>query len=356
MKFLLIPIVLGFLLLLFAAIGLSGGLGGLNTSSPGRGGSGGGIWVSEDDGRTFELRGAIEGGDNATMSREITGLIPGSENESLFAVSPRQGVFRTNNRGESWQHIFAGDVEATVVAVNPNDDSEVYVGAILNRKARIYKKSNSLEDWTEIYVDAVNRTEFVGLHVDRNNPDIVLGLLSNGTLIKSFNGGRDWVLASRVPASATGLYVDVRNPDNIYVSSLESVFKSTNGGFDFEQMNLNIRGNAFVGTQVSSLTTNPNNSAEVYVGSLGEMSRTSNRGETWESINILTPSANVPVQKIALNSQNTNRIYYVAGSVLYTSQNRGESWKTRELPPGVSTVSQILVDAQNNDILYIAAQ
>lgn len=355
MRLLLIPIVLGFMLLLFAAIGISGSLDSIGTGGRG-GGAAGGVWVSTDDGRTFELRGNVEGDDDIALNREIRSLIPGSGTQTLFAVSPRLGLFRTDNRGNDWEHILFGDIETTAVAVNPSDDSEVYAGAVSDRKARIFKKNQSLSEWTEIYVDAVSGTEFVGLHVDPNDTGRVFGLLSNGTLIRSFNGGRDWVLASRVPVAATGLYVDPRNADNIYVTSIESVYQSTNGGFSFEPMNLRVRGNTFTGTQVTSFTMNPNNSAEIYIGSLGEMSRTTDRGLNWESINILTPETNVPVQRIALNPRNTNRIYYVAGSVLYASQNRGESWTTRELPPGISTVSEILVDAQNNDILYISAR
>lgn len=353
MKLLLIPIVLGFMLLLFAAVGLSGNLGSL--SSSGRGAAGG-VLYSADEGATFEYRSKVVGDSDIVLNRQVTQLKPGSDSGHLFAVAPTLGVLYTQDAGENWERIFSGDAVAQAVTANPSNDTEVYVAATLASKSRIYKLSDTQAEWNEIYVEASSKTIVIDLHADSQDPNIVYALLSNGTLIKTFNAGADWVLASRVPIAATRLHVDPNNPAIVYIASVEKLYLSTDGGFAFEQLKTGIRSNSLTGIQITSFAVNPNNSSEIYIGSLGQMIRSQDQGKTWENINILTPSAGVPVQVITVPPQNSSTLYYVAGSVLYTSKNAGTSWLTQEIPRSIKQVTNLLGDTEKNDILYMSAQ
>ncbi len=346
MRLLLIPIVLAVLLLIFAAVGISGSFDLAPSAS-----TAGGVYRSADGGRTFELRSDVPDDEEISLDRGVVELKQVGQN-TFFAATASQGIFKSTNGASSWELIFTGEVETTSFGVNPNDTNEVYAGAVFGNRARIYKTVEGNANWTEIYVSADTGTEIVSISVSQDNPEEVYALVSNGVLLKSFNKGQDWVLGSDLKTLAVDLTVDPRDSDTVYVATEGSLYRSTDGGFSFEQLRPQLRSSAFTGAQLTSFAINPNDSNELYVGSIGQMVRSRDGGETWEEINILTPDARVGVRAIEVNPQNGNIVHYTAGSIFYTSRNRGESWNTAALSTS-GIVREILIDSRNNDIIYI---
>lgn len=85
------------------------------------------IWVSADAGATWQQTASLP-------SRPMSLAVTGEKTGTLFVGTESMGLLRSNNRGESWQHLespafsAAGAVPlgVTALAINPEDESIIY--------------------------------------------------------------------------------------------------------------------------------------------------------------------------------------------------------------------------------------
>ena len=316
----------------------------------------GAIWKSTDGGRNFAPKSKVVTNTNLDLSRNVTQLISGDNND-ILALTSKGGVFRTNNWGEEWNLILDGKIIPTAMGVNPNKTEEIYIGAIESKRARLYKTTDlgKNNNWQEVYTEPKSGTSFVSIKIDPKNDSIVYALLSSGVLLKSYNKGLDWVLATNLKSTVIGLEVDPTNSKNIVVIGTTKIFISIDEGFSFEESIPRLKLQAITGSQITSFAINPNNSQEIYLGGTGEIIRTVDRGKNWENIRILTPNLSLPIANIRVSKSNSNVIYYNVGTVLYTSSNKGETWNTSDLSSIVKNISDILIDKEKSDIIYLSS-
>lgn len=317
----------------------------------------GAIWKSTDGGGNFEPKSKMaEANSKIDLSRNVVNLISGANND-ILAITSKGGVFRTTNWGADWNILLNSTVIPTAIAINPNKTEEIYIGAIENKRARLYKTINSGKDnnWQEIYTEPKEGASFNSIKVDPKNDNIVYSLLSSGVLLKSYNKGLDWVLANNLKSIAIGLEINSSNTEDIVVIGITDIFTSKDGGFSFEKSSPKLKSRPITGSQITSFAVNPQNFNDIYIGSTGEIIRTTDKGETWENVRILTPNLSLPISNIRISKSNQNVIYYNVGTVLYTSSNRGETWNTSDLSSIVKNISDILIDREKSDIIYLSS-
>jgi hypothetical protein len=316
----------------------------------------GAIWKSTDAGRTFEPKSQVASNSSTNLSKNVISLYKGADKD-IIAITGKGSIFKTSNWGNEWNLIINSPIIPTTVGINPNNTNDIYIGAIESKRARLYRtmsleKENNIK---ELYTEPKNGPSFVSIKVDPKNDSIVYALLSSGVLLKSYNKGLDWVLANNLKSTVTGLELDPKNPDNILVFGVTNIFNSTDGGFSFEESIPKLRTRAVTGSQITAFSVNPNNFNEIYIGSTGELVRTEDTGKTWENIRILTPNLSLSVANIRVSESDQNVIYYNVGTVLYASSNRGETWNTNDLSPIVKNITDLLIDREKSDIIYISS-
>lgn len=359
MKVLLIPLTILIGILIIAGIILSNASpitipslnSGNNTNNRS---SEGAVLKSTDGGRSFEAKSRVNEGSRINLSKNIVKIQNGSNN-TIFALTRTGGLFKTDNWGDNWNAILDSSITSTTLGVSPKNVNEAYVGAISEKRARIYRTTDGGKDnkWQEIYTEPKSGTEFVSIQVNPSNDSIVYALLSNGVLLKSFNKGSDWVLARDLKTTVIDMALDPQNPDTVIISGVTRLYISQDGGFNFEESTPKLRPQAVTGSQITSFAINPNNGQEIYIGGSGEIIRSRDRGKTWENLRILTPNSSLAVRNISIAPADSNVIYYTIGSVLYTSSSRGESWNTSDLSSTVKSITTLLIDREKSDILYI---
>ncbi|MEX0596952.1 MAG: YCF48-related protein [Candidatus Paceibacterota bacterium] len=316
----------------------------------------GAIWKSTDAGRTFEPKSKVISNSSGNLSRNVISLSNGADKD-IIAITSKGSVFRTSNWGNEWSSLLNSPIIPTAVGINPNNTNEIYIGAIESKRARLYRtidldKSNN---WQEVYTEPKNGPSFVSIKVDPKNNNIVYALLSSGVLLKSYNKGLDWVLATNLKSTVIGLEVDSKNSDNILVVGITNLFNSTDGGFTFEESTPKLKSRAVTGSQITSFAVNLNNFNEIYLGSNGELLYTEDLGQTWKNVRILTPNLSLPITNISISESNANVIYYNVGTVLYASSNKGDTWNTSDLSLTVKNISDLLIDKEKSDIIYISS-
>lgn len=316
----------------------------------------GAIWKSTDGGRNFEPKSRVATNSNINLSRNVISLSKGADKD-IIAITGKGGIFRTSNWGNEWNVILNSPIIPTAVGINPTNTNEIYIGAIESKRARLYRNTNldKTGDWQEVYTEPKSGPSFIDIQVDPKDNNIIYALLSSGVLLKSYNKGLDWVLANNLKSTVIGLEINSNNTENIVVIGITDIFNSKDGGFSFEEYSPKLKSRPVTGSQITSFAVNPKNFNEIYIGSTGELIRTLDAGQTWENVRILTPNLSLPITNIKVAESDSNVIYYNVGTVLYTSSNKGETWNTSDLSSIVKSITDLLIDREKSDIIYISS-
>jgi photosystem II stability/assembly factor-like uncharacterized protein len=316
----------------------------------------GAIWKSTDAGRTFEPKSKVASNSSTNLSKNVISLSKGADKD-IIAVTGRGSIFKTSNWGNEWNLVLNSPIIPTAVGINPKNTNEIYIGAIESKRARLYRTMNleKANEAKEVYTEPKSGPSFVSIKVDPKNDNIVYALLSSGVLLKSYNKGLDWVLATNLRSTVIGLELNPDNTENILVFGITSIFNSIDGGFSFEESVPRLKSRPVTGSQITSFAVNSNNFNEIYIGSTGELLRTEDGGKTWINISILTPNLSLSVTNIRVGESDPNVIYYNVGTVLYASSNKGETWNTSDLSTIVKNITDLLIDREKSDIIYISS-
>ena len=232
------------------------------------------------------------------------------------------GIYKTNNGGNSWINVSdgyfkTGSVGAVVVA--PSDPNVVYAGmgetcirGNMSPGDGVYKSVNGGDTWQHM---GLGDTHFIGeMVVHPTNPDIIwvaaLGHAfgSDGNekrgVFKSTDGGETWrkVLYHNEHAGAVDIEIDPTNPRIMYASLWEAyrnpwsmvsggpgsgLYKSTDGGETWTNISdrpglpKGILGK--IGVAVSPV--NPDRVWAIIENKNGGLFRSDDKGKTWSRVN-----------------------------------------------------------------------
>src|SRR4051794_2839609 len=101
-------------------------------------GSEAGVTVFEDEGGTWSRAGVTLGGKRASVLRA-------SEDGTLYAAVPGEGVYASTAGGRSWDLSLKGDVRS--LCVDPTSPATVYAGT---EPIRLFRTTDAGDHWTEL--------------------------------------------------------------------------------------------------------------------------------------------------------------------------------------------------------------
>jgi len=168
---------------------------------------------------------------------------------TIFVGAASGGLWKSTNRGQTWRNVFAdmpvstfGDIE-----ISRSDPSVIYAGTgeQNNRQSSsygngVYRSDDAGETWQHIGLD---ETRHIGrIQVDPTDPDIVyvgaLGNLWAGSeergVFKSTDGGNSWekVLFIDEYTGVVDMAIDPSNPNTVYAATYQRLRRTWgfNGG------------------------------------------------------------------------------------------------------------------------------
>lgn len=281
-----------------------------------------------------------------------------------------QGVYCSDDGGESWEQRVAPDMNTAIyaLAIDPTDSQILYAGSnanpasyngadpdrLYNTVGVVHKSSDGGRTWTELPTGFVRGTRVTDLRIDPDNPATVyastFGLQGGGGnnyvdtqygVFKSVDAGESWMsmttgLGPGLPRQAVfRMDLSPRDPRRLIVSVADtSYFLSGDGAASFSRP-------AAPTPQAGIMRFDPGDPAGTRIVGLSQFGtqivESRDGGDSWRAIGALpqemlnngTPAnpTGVRPSDIEISHQNA-RVLYLSGShgSVYRSTDGGVSW------------------------------
>lgn len=194
-------------------------------------GSGGGVALSLDGGRRFEILPGIEG-------QAVRSLALAPSNPDLIVAGTMSGVFRSADGGARWQRISPVDHAdlKTVgsIAVDPLDPQRIYAGTW----HLPWKTLDGGRSWHSMHAGMIDDSDVMTLTVDRLNRETVYATACSG-IYRSLEAGGRWSKLRGIPGSSRRTRAFVQDPERpaaLYAGTTEGLWASTDAGASWLQL------------------------------------------------------------------------------------------------------------------------
>ena len=312
-------------------------------------GTSAGVYVTLDAGDTWSTAGMED------QSIRVVRLASGDPLQVFVATD--SGVFSSRDGGQTWTSL---GLDRSVVDLVVDSEDVEYILAVTERG--VFRREKEQVPWTSSN-EGLDSTPVESFAFDPNNPDTIYAG-SRGFIAKTEDRGKTWVnsyLSQEDGTFVTDVTVvtpDPHHPLRLYVGTPQGVFRSRNGGIDWEQVNAGL-----THLQVQDLKVDPVQPDLVYVAmgesssngwtntSTGGVFRSEDGGKSW------VPSGFDDQYSNCLAFAPSGDVY-VVNAGLWRSQDQGRSWARldelpQSLPMGGSSCSGLIIHPDRPEVLYL---
>lgn len=155
-------------------------------------------------------------------------------------------ILKTTNGGDSWtvkKLNSSSDYASTYfVRMDPSNPNTLYAGGYYRLSSgsigKLYKTNNGGNSWQDITSGISSYIEDIAIHPNNSNKLIAV---SSWEMYRSLNGGASWQRSSTY-CEGYSVTVDPNNPDTVYAGYDGCVYKSTDWGLKFTEINKGVFG------------------------------------------------------------------------------------------------------------------
>lgn len=344
---------LGFLVISLLLVGQ--GCVSLSDSGPTTSGPAG-MFVSTNKGEIWQSVSILPEADGAKNISNVSvyRLFPDpSDAAALYWATRENGYYFSYNEGRTWQQPLQSLMSGFVysIAVHPEDRCTIYVANGPN----VLQSTDCSRSWKDVYRESRVDVNVVTVVFDRFSPDIVLLATSNGDILRSLDKGGSWQVRARLNTLVGEMFGDSLEPDTYYLATRNNgLYRSVDGGTNWVSLQDKMAG--FSGSnEFRRFVVDQKNGSLYWVSTYGILvSR--DGGDSWRSVDLITPPGSAQIYGFAVNPQNDKEIYYTATinsrSTFYKTEDGGLTWITKKLPSGqLPTV--LHVHPEKGDIVYL---
>lgn len=318
------------------------------------GGSGndGGVFKSANRGESWEQKTYVD----TVKKKEVRidavdsrGLVFDPMNPSvLYLATSNDGLYKTVNGGDQWTRTGLNEGNITSVSVHPTETNTIF--ATIGRS--LYRSSDGGTGWSLVYTSAQADNALYNVVIDPFTPNQVYLSDALGGIFKSLDQGETWQSLHRFAKPVTFIRINPQDARRVYVAiDGGGLFLSSDGGLSWNDLSESLKDfkNAKL---IQALTFVPQNSDWIYLGTTYGLLRSTDAGQTWQAIKTLTANNTQPIRMVAVDPLNANRVYYSSNSILYRSDDNGQNWKPLRTLPTKRVIQQVLIHPTQTDILY----
>lgn len=191
----------------------------------------GDLFRSRTGGKSWEALPGMHG-------KPVRALAIADYDSNTLVVGALDGVFRSNDGGDSWKqispvgHADIHNIES--VALDPKNPSVVYAGT----SHLLFKTADKGTTWNRIHKGMVEDSDVFSIIVNSENPSVVFASSSSG-IYKSENAGTSFSKIQGIPFSARCTHMlkqDLSNPSIVYAGTTEGLWKSSDLGKSWKRV------------------------------------------------------------------------------------------------------------------------
>ena len=333
------------ILIILSAIAL---LGAACTPTTINNSSDGGIWVSQNNGETWEQRVNIyfdRVAKKTIGNLDIKKIIFSPKDErKIFLISEKNGLWVSWNSGYNWDLIFQ-NTAVNDIAIDPNNTRRVYAAVGSN----IAISQDEGVHWRSTYISDDPSTIITGLILNPNNSNILYAATTKNTILISEDSGISWRIYTELKDI---ILTDMQfNPNQADANGIQRIIyaivpgkglaKSDDTGKNWELFD--------IAGEPKDYKLIP--SGIVYASSTG-LYRSLNFGKDWTSLPLISGKDNPSIESLAVNPKDPMEIFYGTQSTFYYSIDGGFNWIPRPLPTARSA-SELYIDPSSAHTLYM---
>jgi hypothetical protein len=277
--------------------------------------------------------------------------------QGRVTVGTHDGVWRSDDAGESWRRLGAPKPELAVwsLALHPNEPNTLLAGY---EPCAIFRSTDDGATWIKLEVDATFPAvstnpdipkRVISIAVDPGNPGEMYASIEVGGLMRSLDGGASF------RNIIDGLYLDegfvdihsvVVNPVRTGVLTIASrfgVFRSDDKGAHWRSLEAPLMRPA--GSYCRALRYAPDDPNTLYLaaandfdGDRGALFISEDDGGSWRKAEPAV-AIKTPIFGLAVDQNNPDNVFYSSkiGQLVY-SRDRGQTWAVNPLPAGAGHV------------------
>jgi photosystem II stability/assembly factor-like uncharacterized protein len=276
-----------------------------------------------------------------------------SDSKALYAGTRANGLYYSYNEGAGWTKAdslpkgFVRDV-----AVDPKNKCTVYAAV----DAKIFKSIDCARTWVPIFYSDKDTKLVAVMDVDWFDSKTIYAGLSDGTFLRTINGGESWQKMKQFTQRLNRIIVDPNDSRIVYAGLLKlGLFKSTDKGETWidltkEGMKKFSNSKEFYDFSVSKTPKN----VIVYASAFGLL-KSGDAGETWTDMKILTKKNTEVIYSVAIDNANGNNIYYGTDKAVYKSIDGGVSWEVKKMPTS-RAVGDLLVHLKDGKKIFMGVK
>jgi photosystem II stability/assembly factor-like uncharacterized protein len=263
--------------------------------------SDGHVFVSNDEGQHWSLLSRIGSGQDDVVTHI---LVDPRDSKRLYAstwtlYSGGGGVYRSDDSGRTWKLIGLGKETVRALAQAPTNPREFVAGSLTG----VYRSNDDGNTWERI--TPAN-------HEDLRNFDSLAFAPQDDNIIyagtyhlpwKTVDGGKNWspVVKGMIDDSdVMSIIVDPANPSNVHATACSGIYHSVDAGLNWKRYS----GIPFVFRRTQLIKQDPQHGDTLYAGTTSGLWRTTDEGGEWKR---MTPGDWV-INALLIDPKNTQRI------------------------------------------------
>ena len=318
------------------------------------GNSVGGVFKSDDSGRTFVSKNIINEKQSLSNSNVTAMAVDLSNNDIVYAGTQNNDMYVSVDGAETWTQMYTALTGIENVIVNPFNTQILYVSGLNNGRGSVVKSVDKGDTWERIYVEPADTTNITSMVMSPLDGDIVYIGTSGGTIAKTTNAGKTWENLYKSDYSVNKLLIDAGDVNTLYaLVSTSDILKSRDNGITFEsikELDGELESEQKFDGLIYSMTVSPQESGTIVIGTDKGVFRSNDYGYVWSPVDIIASTIGIPIHAIEINPHNSTQLVYAAAKAVYTSV--GDGWAITDTTSN-RIVDVILHDPIDNAIVYL---
>jgi photosystem II stability/assembly factor-like uncharacterized protein len=304
---------------------------------------------------------SVDGGHKWRESSELKNealhsLTQSESNPNVLIAGTFNGIFRSDNSGESWYALptssTPGLVHVESLAIDPRTPNTIYAGTWYLP----YKTTDGGKTWRSIKNGIIDDSDIFAIDIDPRDPNHVIASACSG-IYETRNAGESWRKVQGIPSQSRRTRVILQHPSiagMVFAGTTEGFWRSERGGDADSWMVTTSRQ-----LEINSIAIHPSRPQTIYIGTNnygvmvsndgGKNFAPTNGGYSGRFANVIVSDRETP-NRVYSSTINTT----TGGGFFFVSTDNGETWRPsmRSMPARLISYA-ILQDSRDANIIYL---